>query len=120
MGTLVVGLGGPGRKNTSMPPPGDDSPKPAMKEGTDNGAGKKVSVADAHKVGADQHCSQCQHYMGASGECEKVDGVWDPEDACVKYFTPASGGDEESPEEDASESPEQEAAEDQGNSGPVR
>lgn len=109
---IIIGVG---RKKgpPSMPPPEDGAPaKPKMGDDSNKPAtpGKKASIAAAHKVGADQHCSNCTNYQAQSGECDKVQGMWEPDDACVRYFTPASGG-EGSPDEEAGESPEYEASE---------
>ena len=93
-----------------MGPPGmeDDAPAP---DGEPSGG--KASVAEAHKVGAEQHCSDCKNYQAESGDCTKVEGYWDPDDACVRYFTPMGGEDEsaEDPAEEAGETPAMESAE---------
>lgn len=94
-----------------MPPPG--SPKEMPPEEKPEEAGGKHTAEEAHPVRADQHCKDCANYQGESGDCSKVDGYWDPEDACVRFFEAGSGDDEaaEDPMEEVGESPEEEAAE---------
>ncbi len=83
-------------KPKGMKAPGLEDKAPMKPDAEDEGG--KASVAEAHKVGADQHCKDCANYQAESGECSKVDGYWDPEDACVRYFEAA--GNEEEPDAD--------------------
>lgn len=93
-----------------MRPPGSKEMPPEEKPEEEGG---KHTAEEAHPVRADQHCKDCANYQAESGDCSKVDGYWDPEDACVRFFEAGSGDDEdaEDPAEEAGESPEEEAAE---------
>ena len=74
--TIVVAHpkeGGPGKR---MEPPTGDEPK---------GDGKS-SPEEAGVVRADEHCVDCAHYDPTSGDCAKVSGSFDPQDACMQYF----------------------------------
>lgn len=90
-------------KTAAMPPPGMDdsgpvaiSPKKPGAAPDDSGGDDagKMSPEEAHVVRADQHCKDCANYAAESGDCSKVSGTWDPEDACIREFK-ALGGDSE-------------------------
>jgi hypothetical protein len=107
--TIAVGIGKP----KGMPPPGSlkDEP-PAPDEVPAEGGEKKVSAEDALVVRADKHCDSCANYDAASGDCAKVDGYFDPSDACLRYYEPVSDDEgAEDPAEEAGETPAEEAAE---------
>lgn len=70
--------GGEGPKISPPKPPTDDSQPDT---------GGKVSREDCVFIPAGKHCGSCQKYSAETGECSKVEGVFDPEDACVRYFT---------------------------------
>ena len=75
---LAIMIGVPHGKDGKMPPPGmEDKPQ---------GSGK-ASPDDAKVVHADQHCIDCQQYHPDTGDCDKVDGSFDPQDGCHMYFT---------------------------------
>jgi hypothetical protein len=100
--TIIVGtahgkpsdMGKPGMMGkTKMPPPG-------MPKEED---GKKASPEEAGVIRADEHCIKCRHYDPISGDCAKVEGQFDPEDACEEYFDAIGNDepeDEDSPEEE--------------------
>jgi hypothetical protein len=83
-----------------MPPPGSDSgiamsapvPKSAPSgrmppPGTpEKVAGAKASRDEAGFVGAENHCIDCAMYDVETGDCAKVEGVFQPDDACAKFF----------------------------------
>lgn len=117
-------------KKASMPPPGEKKPAaviaigigPKKGEGPDTpaadrtaGPGKKASVADAHVVRSDQHCQNCTNYTPESGECSKVEGPFDPDDSCIRYFTPIGGHSEPDADEQGGAS-DQDADDMQGSS----
>ncbi len=60
-----------------MPPPG------AMDKPAGDG---KVSPEEAGVIRADQRCIDCKNYDPTSGDCGKVQGSFDPGDACMQYF----------------------------------
>lgn len=45
------------------------------------------------------HCKNCQNWHADTGECDKVEGTWSPDDACVKYFTPMGQGEPDADEQ---------------------
>lgn len=95
-GGLVIAVG------VGKDKPGASSEDPA--------AGKaKASAEQAHVVRNNEHCKDCVHYQGESGECEKVDGTFDPEDSCVRYFEAAGGGEKEPDADEAGGMPDQDA-----------
>lgn len=86
-----------GPSGGKMPPPGIDHPEPHDQDETSGGkatAEKALVVRDTH------HCKDCLNWMGDTGECEKVEGTFSPEDACLRYFTHASESDEQEPDAD--------------------
>lgn len=121
MPTLVIGVGRGPKGGPSMPPPEGGAPKSrkpstaANDDDSKQGTGSKMSTDEALVVRADHHCKDCKQYQANSGECLKVDGVFDPEDGCMRWFTPMSGGDQyndyEEQGENGPESPAEEAAE---------
>ena len=54
----------------------------------------KVSRESAHPVMENEHCKDCTMYQADSSSCSKVDGSWQPDDACVRYFKAKGGGDD--------------------------
>jgi len=88
--TVAIGVG------PKMPPPGASQMAQAAADGDPDdsmpasGAGK-ISADKAISVKANEHCKDCQNYAPESGECQKVDGYWEPEDACVREFKPIAG-----------------------------
>lgn len=97
----------------SMPPPGE---KPALaiaigvpKKSADNGKqapddnkdqGGKMPVEEALVVRSDKHCNNCENYQPETGDCEKVEGSFDPDDACMRWFTPMGGAGHDEPDAD--------------------
>ncbi len=69
-----------------MPPPGADDKPMSDSDG-------KVSPEEATIIRSDEHCIDCKNYDPTSGECAKISGSFDPQDACVKFFE-AIGNDE--------------------------
>ena len=70
-------------KPSRMPPPG----------GLVNSSKGKATPEDSQVIRANEHCIDCSNYDPTSGECEKVQGSFDPQDACSEYFS-AIGSDE--------------------------
>lgn len=97
---LVVAIGVGGPKAGRKPAPGMDeteAPKApeAMGAGSEVGAGAgKASPEEALAVREDHHCKDCSNWLPQTGECSVVDGIWAPEDACLRYFEAGSPGDE--------------------------
>jgi hypothetical protein len=101
---------GSGKKTGLMVAIGIGKPKaPMPKGGPDSGMdgqqaasqGKKATPEEAHVVREDRHCKSCRNYQPESGECSKVQTTFAPEDACLVYFEPMSGADDEDePDED--------------------
>lgn len=114
MPTLMIGIGPasgppvpPGSKkkqglNAGEPPIPPRSPKlqPQSQPQPTSGPGAKASPEEAIAIRADEHCRNCENYIPESGQCQKVDGQWMPDDACKRYFQAAQqqqddeGGDE--------------------------
>ena len=76
---IVIGPAHDGASG-KMPPPGSDAPQP----------GGKASPEEAGVVKADAHCIDCDNYSPDTGACSKVEGSFDPDDACSKYFEPVA------------------------------
>lgn len=72
-------------------PPGAVGTNPGGK--TDTG---KASPDEAIVIRSDSHCIDCRNYDPQTGQCEKVAGVFDPSDACAKYFEAGSEGEPDS------------------------
>lgn len=91
-GGLMIAIGMPkgGAKNQAS-----TAPEPAPDDQPSN----KMSAEDALVIREDKHCRNCANYMAESGECEKVDGMFSPDDACLRYFEPA-GSDQDEPDAD--------------------
>lgn len=79
--------------------PGDDGAPPSP-DGSGNGGAGKASPHKAIVITADSHCKDCQNYHPDTGECDKVEGSFEPEDACHAYFTPISGDQDQEPDAD--------------------
>ena len=98
---IIISPGGKDGPGGRMPPPGMDSPG-----GSPSG---KVSPDEAKVVREDEHCVDCRNYSPDSGECEKVEGSFSPDDGCHMFFLkddesaegePSSGGsDDQGPQE---------------------
>lgn len=108
-------------KGPSMPPPGAPEKKPSLtvaigipkpKEGgdpsADGGDSKDQSKLEgAGVVREDDHCRNCTNYVPEQGTCDELPGNWNPEDACIRYFTEINQDeDDNSDGSDASASPE--------------
>lgn len=86
------------KKSGRMPPPGmQDKPEGDV----------KASAEEAEVIRADEHCLDCKNYDPTSGDCAKVSGSFDPQDACAEFFEKI-GSDE--PEDDAGDIDDQEMA----------
>lgn len=57
-------------------------------------SGGKASREKALFIPASHHCGECVNYSPESGECSKVDGMFQPEDACLRMFKHISEVDE--------------------------
>lgn len=77
-GSMTAAPAPPVEMKSKMAPPGMEEKKP--------GDGK-VSPEDAEVVRSDAHCIDCTNYDPTSGECSKVQGSFDPQDACAEYFS---------------------------------
>lgn len=82
-----------------MPPPGIDHPEPHDRDETSGG---KATAEKALVVREDHHCDSCMNWIPDSGECQKVEGFFSPQDACLRYFRHANEEDEQA-EPDADE-----------------
>ena len=85
-------MGSPGK----MPPPGSPE-EPAKADGA------KASPEEAGVVLSDKHCVDCRNWSPETGECAKVEGTFDPEDACSAYFEPDHDESAETPKEEGAE-----------------
>lgn len=117
--TVAIGL-----KPKEMAPPGEDPP--ADPGGADDGggddptgagaAGAKHTEAEAHVLREDKHCKSCLNWSGADGSCAKVEGVFEPEDACVRYWEAGGTGE---PDSDDTGGPPDNDADDTGTGMPM-
>lgn len=76
------------------PPPSDKMPPPSMPPKPQQEGSGKTSREECLFVRADQHCGSCAHF-GEDGSCDVVDGQMQPEDACLRFFEPMGGGEQE-------------------------
>lgn len=67
-----------------MAPPGSDQ----------MGKSGKASAEEAGVVLDSEHCIDCKNYHPDTGECDKVDGIYSPQDGCHEYFTAIDHGGE--------------------------
>jgi hypothetical protein len=108
-----------------MPPPGSDGPGLAIMIGVPKGdkgspggkmaapgsdapqMGGKASLEEAHVIPADKHCIDCENYDPSTGDCSKVVGTHDPDDACYDFFEPVADneGNEQPDADDAAQPP---------------
>ncbi len=106
---IAVGVGKPG----GMAPPGmeDDDEGIDHPEAHDQSAesGGKVTREKALFIPADHHCKDCVNYDASSGDCSKVEGVFDAEDSCLRYFRHANPEDEEPDADDQGGPPDMDA-----------
>jgi hypothetical protein len=86
---IAVGVPKPDGKGGRMGPPGG-----GMRAEAGN---TKASPIEATVIRSDEHCIDCKNYNPQDGSCEEVDGSFDPQDSCVKYFSPL---DESEPDAD--------------------
>ncbi len=97
-----------------MPPPG------APPAGADPSQGGKMQQKDAICISAkaipglppDTSCGMCSNY--SNGECNVVDGQFDPDDRCLLQFQTASG----EPDDDDMGGPPDQDGDDSGAQGP--
>lgn len=90
-----------------MPPPGKKpsaviaigiEPKGKPMGADPDDIGGKESEADAIVLrGGEKTCESCVNYDAQQGSCEKVDGQFDPDDRCLRYY---EAGSEENEEQD--------------------
>ena len=93
-----------------MPPPGAKKPsaaiaisvepkvQPADGMDDDSSSGKE-SESDAIVLrGGEKTCESCTNYDAQQGTCQKVDGQFDPDDRCLRYYEAGSEEMEESEE----------------------
>jgi hypothetical protein len=90
--TVAIGVGKPKSSGNGNGGPADD---PQLESDPSGGPGGKASPADAHVVKADHHCKDCENWDPSSGDCSEVDGNYDAEDACIKYFEPIGSPDDD-------------------------
>ncbi len=63
-------------------------------------SGAKASREKAVFVPSTHHCQECLNYQPETGECEKVDGIMDPNDLCIRYFKHVNESDEHTEPDD--------------------
>lgn len=80
----------PGMETAAPKPPAARMAPPGQME---QPTGAKAAPEEAMVIRADAHCIDCRNYDPTSGECSKVDGSFDPQDACAEFFD-AIGSDE--------------------------
>lgn len=89
---MVIAIGAKPKESSNgrMKPPGTpDDPQ----------GGGKATDEEAGAVMESDHCKNCKNWHADTGECDKVEGVWSPDDACVKYFEPVGGGEPDADEQ---------------------
>lgn len=96
---IAIGVGKP--KGSAASDPDDDAGQEPDNDPDDDSSGGKMSADKALSVREDQHCRNCKNYEPMDGSCEKVEGQWNPEDACWVNFEPNGdqsdqGGDNDS------------------------
>lgn len=85
---------------------GGKMPPPGGKVGPEDSG--KASPDDAGVIRAAMHCIDCENYSPDTGSCAKVEGSFEPDDACLKYFEPVQ-------DDESNEAPD---ADDQGGAQP--
>jgi len=106
---LVVAIGVGSKPGGRKPAPGEPEQEKELSGASDpmesnaiqpkadggfSASSGKASPEEALVVREDHHCKDCSNWMPQTGECSVVDGVWAPEDACLRYFEAGSPGDE--------------------------
>ena len=78
-------------------PPGipEDEGLDHVEEHDEDKEGGKATREKALYIPEDHHCGQCVNYEVTSGECSKVEGYFEPEAACLRYFKHVDESDEE-------------------------
>lgn len=81
----------PGREMAGSKP--RDEPKP--KEPEEN-EGPKMSAEEAIVLRSnDKVCGTCENYDAQNGMCNVVEGKFEPEDRCLRYWEALDDGDED-------------------------
>jgi len=103
---LIIGIGakkpgGPPPRPSGMndmPSARDESPESSDENSDDSG---KKSPEEALVIRAGHDCDDCRNYHSDTGECDKVEGQFSPEDQCLRYFEAKAEGqsDDEGEEE---------------------
>jgi hypothetical protein len=97
--------------NDRMPPPGKKpsvaiavgiDPKKPMQGGDDDAQGKESETDAIVLRGGEKTCESCTNYDMQNGACKKVQGQFDPDDRCLRYY---SAGSEQNEEREEGESP---------------
>ena len=104
---IAIGVprGGPGKSGSGrMPPPGldhveqhDTAPPGAGDEGAKATREKALVIPDDH------HCKDCANWTPESGDCAKVEGSFEPDAACIRYFQHLDEADEQNGDDDGTE-----------------
>jgi hypothetical protein len=130
---LIIGVGKPGSKGGPPPPPKgmkpggpkmpgmDPKPDPAAGSSPGGKASQKEALvisgdlADAMGgLSDDATCGNCSMLQGST--CSAVDGDFQPNDRCLRYFE-SNGGSQEPDADDAGGMPSMGAPQDQGEYG---
>jgi hypothetical protein len=94
-------------KSGDAPPKANGADKPPADDKKDEGG--KASAEEALVIRADdgKTCQACENYEPTDGSCSAVDGVYSPDDRCLRYFEKLGGEgdddeqDDQMPAEDA-------------------
>lgn len=87
------GMTGMGDGKPKPPGMGDE---PAMPKDTEQAeGGKKHSPEEALVIRAEKHCDKCENYDPTSGSCSEVEGMFAPDDACLRFFEPMGADDQD-------------------------
>jgi hypothetical protein len=89
---LMIAIGVGKAKGDSMPPP--SMPKDPTDD-SDPAGGKEGVLEKAGVIRAADHCQACQNWTPETGDCSKLPGSFEPEDACLKYFEEMSDSDDD-------------------------
>lgn len=69
-------------------PPGPPDSGDNMPDAEPDADDSKMSAERALVTHADENCGNCSHWDEATGECEKVEGVFKPDDRCFAAYWP--------------------------------
>jgi hypothetical protein len=76
----------------STPDGSSASPGNGSDDATDPGDGAKASDAEAIVLRADDKtCQSCMNWEPTDGSCSKVEGVFAPDDRCLRFYQASDG-----------------------------